>query len=92
MAPKPTGSMSVSLETCLDEVPEETRLWKPERAPQATETNIRGKRYWPLAASFAKVALLATMGAVMVALPWTASAKMPNTAQTIMVTIMMVVR
>ena len=28
--------------TRLEEVPEETRLWKPERAPQATETNRTG--------------------------------------------------
>ena len=34
--------MSFSFSTVLEEVPEETRLWKPETAPQATVTNRMG--------------------------------------------------
>ena len=43
IAPKPTGRASVSLASCLEEVLEDTRLWKPESAPQATETKSTGK-------------------------------------------------
>ena len=34
--------MSFSFSTVLDDVPEETRLWKPETAPHATVTNRIG--------------------------------------------------
>ena len=34
--------MSFSFSTVLEEVPEETRPWKPETAPQATVTNRMG--------------------------------------------------
>ena len=34
--------MSFSFSTVLDDVPEETRLWKPDTAPQATVTNRMG--------------------------------------------------
>ena len=34
--------MSFSFSTVLEEVPEETKLWKPETAPQATVTNRMG--------------------------------------------------
>ena len=37
-----TFSISFSFSTVLEEVPEETRLWKPETAPQATVTNRMG--------------------------------------------------
>ena len=39
------GFASVSLSSCLEVVPEETREWKPEIAPQATVVNRIGKRY-----------------------------------------------
>ena len=77
---------SASLETCLEEVPEDTREWKPDRAPQATETKSTGNIMPLLVEKPVKA------GAVMVALPWKPRTKMPRTAQTIMVTIMMVVR
>ncbi len=47
MAPKDTGSMFFSFLICLDAVPEETREWKPDTAPQAMVTNRIGNRYWP---------------------------------------------
>ena len=34
--------MSFSFSTVFEDVPEETRLWKPETAPQATVTNRMG--------------------------------------------------
>ena len=43
MEPKPTNLASVSHLSCLDDVPEETRQWKPETAPQAMVTNRKGK-------------------------------------------------
>jgi hypothetical protein len=36
MDPYPTKSASFSLRTCLAEVPDETKAWKPEMAPQLT--------------------------------------------------------
>ena len=33
MAPYPTLTASASFSTCLEEVPEDTRLWNPESAP-----------------------------------------------------------
>lgn len=44
MAPIPTFGISFSLEMVLEDVPEETRLWKPDIAPQATVTNRIGNR------------------------------------------------
>ena len=44
IAPKPTFGISFSLVIALEEVPEETRLWKPDTAPQATVTNKIGNR------------------------------------------------
>ena len=70
----------------MEEVLEETRLWKPERAPQATETKSTGNIMPDL------VEKPVNMGAVMVAWPLTPRTTMPSTAQTIMTTIMMVVR
>ena len=35
----------------LDEVPEDTRLWKPDTAPQAMVTNRVGNRALPSAAT-----------------------------------------
>lgn len=43
MEPKPTNLASVSHLSCLEEVPEETRQWKPEMAPQAMVTKRNGK-------------------------------------------------
>ena len=37
-------SISFSLETVLEDVPEETRLWKPETAPQAMVMNKIGNK------------------------------------------------
>ena len=48
MEPNPIRRMSRSLESCLDVVPEDTRLWNPDTAPQATVTNRMGKRLMPL--------------------------------------------
>ena len=36
------GFASVSLSSCLEVVPEETREWKPEMAPQAMVVNSTG--------------------------------------------------
>ena len=33
---------------CLEAVPEETREWNPETAPQAMVTKRKGNRLWPL--------------------------------------------
>ncbi len=42
MDPKPTNLASVSHLSCLDEVPDETRQWKPETAPHAMVTKRKG--------------------------------------------------
>ena len=47
MAPKDTGSMFFSFLICLEAVPEDTREWKPETAPQAIVTNKIGNMYCP---------------------------------------------
>ena len=39
--------MSFSLETVLEEVPEDTRLWKPDTAPQAMVMKSIGNSGWP---------------------------------------------
>ena len=70
----------------MEEVPEDTRLWKPESAPQATETNRTGN-IMPEA-----VVNPVNIGAVMVAWPLTPRTTMPSTAQTIMRIIIMAVR
>ena len=44
MAPIPPFGKSFSLEMVLADVPVETRLWKPDTAPQATVTNRIGNR------------------------------------------------
>ena len=44
MAPYPTIGISFSLLMVLEEVPEDTRLWKPETAPQAMVTNKVGNK------------------------------------------------
>ena len=41
------GFASVSLSSCLEVVPEETREWKPEMAPQAMVVNRTGKMGLP---------------------------------------------
>ena len=43
--------ISRSLSMVLEEVPEDTRLWKPDTAPQATVTNRIGNRVPRLALS-----------------------------------------
>ena len=48
IAPNETGSMFFSFLICLDAVPEDTREWKPETAPQAIVTNRIGNIYCPL--------------------------------------------
>ena len=45
IAPYPTFNISFSFDIVLEEVPEDTRLWKPETAPQATVTNKIGNRF-----------------------------------------------
>ena len=47
IAPNETGSMFFSFLICLDAVPEDTREWKPETAPQAIVTNKIGNIYCP---------------------------------------------
>ena len=47
IAPKETGSIFFSFLICLDAVPEDTREWKPETAPQAIVTNKIGNIYCP---------------------------------------------
>ena len=47
IAPNETGSMFFSFLICLDAVPEDTREWKPETAPQAIVTNRIGNIYCP---------------------------------------------
>ena len=84
--------MSFSLETCLEEVLVETRLWKPESAPQATETNSSGNMFLPAAESASSVAPSAIIGAFIVAWPLMPSTKMPTTAHAIMTSIMIEVR
>ena len=44
MAPKDTGSMFFSFLICLEAVPEATREWKPDTAPQAMVTNSAGNK------------------------------------------------
>ena len=46
------GCASASLSSCLDVVPEATRLWKPEMAPQAMVMNSAGNRKPEAAALF----------------------------------------
>ena len=70
----------------MEEVPELTRLWKPERAPQATETNRIGNIMPDLVVKPVKT------GAVIVAWPLAPRTTMPSTAQTIMTSIMTLVR
>ena len=41
------GFASVSLSSCLEVVPEETREWKPEMAPQAMVVKSTGKMGLP---------------------------------------------
>src|SRR5699024_6416343 len=43
IAPYATYSISFSFDIVLDEVPEDTRLWNPDTATQATVTNRIGK-------------------------------------------------
>ena len=43
MEPYPTNWASLSDLICLEEVPEETRQWKPETAPQAIVMKRKGK-------------------------------------------------
>ena len=45
--PYPTQSMSFSLLTVLDDVPEDTKLWNPETAPQAIVINNVGNKLFP---------------------------------------------
>ena len=45
--PYPTQSISFSLLTVLDDVPEDTRLWNPETAPQAIVINNVGNKLFP---------------------------------------------
>ena len=47
IAPNETGSMFFSFLICLEAVPEDTREWKPETAPQAIVTNKIGNMYCP---------------------------------------------
>ena len=86
MAPYPTLTASASFSTCLEEVPEDTRLWNPESAPHATETNRTGNII-PEA-----VVKPVNTGAVIVAWPLAPSTTMPSTAHAIMTIIMMEVR
>ena len=44
IAPYPTFNISFSLDTVFEDVPEDTKLWKPETAPQATVTNKIGNK------------------------------------------------
>ena len=44
MAPYPTMGISFSLLMVLEEVPEDTRLWNPDTAPQAIVTNSVGNK------------------------------------------------
>ena len=44
MAPYPTIGISFSLLIVFEEVPEDTREWNPETAPQAIVTNKVGNR------------------------------------------------
>ena len=45
IAPKPINGISFSLLTVFEDVPDDTRLWKPETAPHAIVTNSVGNRY-----------------------------------------------
>ena len=47
MAPKDTGSIFFSFLICLDAVPEDTREWNPDTAPQAIVTKRIGNIYCP---------------------------------------------
>ena len=44
--PYAIGLASDSLFSCLDVVPDDTKEWKPEIAPQATVVNNTGNKYW----------------------------------------------
>ena len=44
IAPYPTFCISFSFAMVFEEVPDDTRLWNPETAPQATVTNRIGNR------------------------------------------------
>ena len=44
MAPYPTIGISFSLLIVFDDVPDDTRLWKPETAPHAIVTNNVGNK------------------------------------------------
>ena len=45
IAPKETGSIAFSLLICFDDVPDDTREWKPDTAPHAMVTNKVGNKY-----------------------------------------------
>ena len=70
----------------------DTRLWKPDRAPHATETKSSGNMFLPAPERAASVAPSAIIGAFIVACPLTPSTTMPITALAIMTIIMMEVR
>ena len=50
--------MSVSLAIILEDVPEDTRLWKPDMAPQAIVTKRIGKRSSPFTSQPTKAGML----------------------------------
>ena len=68
--------MLFSFLICLEAVPEETREWKPDTAPQAMVTKRKGNRVCPLTVKPEKAGRLTSGRA----------AKTPMTAATIMAT------
>ena len=74
MEPYPMGFAFASLSSCLEDVPVEIRLWKPEHAPQATVMNNAGNKV-PI-----PVFHPVNMGIVKVAVPVNAETKIPNKA------------
>ena len=72
------GLASASLASCLEVVPEATRLWKPEQAPQATVMNSVGNNVPRLTFQPAKA------GISKVTFPAMAEKTMPTRATSIM--------
>ena len=81
------GCASASRSSCLDVVPEATRLWKPEMAPQAIVMNSAGNKKPDAAALFSPFATKKSVKAGMsrlAALPMRLAPAMPTMASAIM--------
>ena len=81
------GCASLSWSSCLDVVPEATRLWKPEIAPHAMVMNSAGNRKPVVATLLSPFTAVKPVNAGMsrlVAAPVTPAPMMPTSASAIM--------